>query len=107
MHATLFCIQYSIVATVHFCPLICPRKILYILVKALAVTSVVRENTARGVARGVARGEAECCICHSPPPLVLYFIVQHEYTVLLLICWFCVGGLLVFFHGEEKALARL
>ena len=29
------------------------------------------------------------------PLRVLYFLVQHEYTVLLLICWFCVGGLLV------------
>ena len=37
-----------------------------------------------------------CCICHETPPRVLYFLVQHEYTVLLLICWFCVGGLLVF-----------
>ena len=25
---------------------------------------------------------------------MLYFIVQHEYTVLLLICWCCVGGLI-------------
>ena len=30
-------------------------------------------------------------------PQMLYFIIQHEYTVLLLICWFCVGGLLVRF----------
>ena len=39
-----------------------------------------------------------------PPPLMLYFIVQHEYTVLLLICWFCMGGLLVLssvIHYEE------
>ena len=43
-----------------------------------------------------ARGEAEYCICHETPPRVLYFIVQHEYTVLLLICWFCMRGLLVF-----------
>ena len=27
------------------------------------------------------------------PPQVLYFIVQHENTVLLLICWVCVGQL--------------
>ena len=48
-----------------------------------------------GLVANTARGEAECCICHETPPRVLYFIVQHEYTVLLLICWFCVGGLLV------------
>ena len=41
-----------------------------------------------------AQGEAECCICHKTPTQVLHFIVQHEYTVLLLICWFCVGGLI-------------
>ena len=29
------------------------------------------------------------------------YSVQHEYTVLLLICWFCVGGLLVLFLREE------
>ena len=29
------------------------------------------------------------------PLRVLYIIIQHEYTVLLMICWFCVGGLLV------------
>ena len=41
-----------------------------------------------------AQGKAECCICHETPPWVLYFIIQHEYMVLLLICWFCVGGLI-------------
>ena len=46
-----------------------------------------------GRVANTARGEAECCICHETPPRVLYFIAQHEYTVLLLICWVCVGGL--------------
>ena len=46
-----------------------------------------------GRVANTARGEAECCICHETPPQVLYFTVQHEYTVLLLICWVCVGGL--------------
>ena len=36
-----------------------------------------------GRVANTTRGEAECC----------YFIIQHEYTVLLLICWVCVGGL--------------
>ena len=54
-----------------------------------------------GRVANTARGEAECCICHETPPRVLYFIVQHEYTVLLLICWFCVGGLLVLIRRKE------
>ena len=41
-----------------------------------------------------ARDEAECCICHETTPRVLYFIIQHEYTVLLLIYWCCVGVLI-------------
>ena len=41
-----------------------------------------------------ARGEAECCICQETSSRVLYFIVQHEYTVLLLIFGFCVEGLI-------------
>ena len=41
-----------------------------------------------------AQGKAKCCICHKTTPRVLYFIVQHEYTVLLLICWCCMGGLI-------------
>ena len=31
---------------------------------------------------------------HETTPWVLYFITQHECTVLLLICWCCVGGLI-------------
>ena len=46
-----------------------------------------------GLVATTALGFASCCICHSTPPLVLYFIVQHKYMVLLLICWVCVGGL--------------
>ena len=42
----------------------------------------------------IARGKAKCCICHETLPRVLYLIVQHEYTALLLICWFVVGGLI-------------
>ena len=49
-----------------------------------------------GRVANTARGEAECYICYEIPPRVLYFIIQHEYTVLLLICWFCVGGLIAF-----------
>ena len=41
-----------------------------------------------------AQGKAGCYICHKTPPQVLYFIVQHKYMVLSLICWFCVGGLI-------------
>ena len=45
-----------------------------------------------------ARGKTECCIFHETTPRVLYFIVQHEYMVLLLICWCCVGGLITQFN---------
>ena len=48
-----------------------------------------------GRVANTALGFASCCICHETPPRVLYFLVQHEYKVLLLICWFCVGGLLL------------
>ena len=54
-----------------------------------------------------AQGKAECCICHETPPQVLYFI---EYMVLLLICWFCVGGLISIFcsyGGGAMLLGRL
>ena len=47
-----------------------------------------------GQVANIARGKVECCICHETTPRVLYFIVQHEYTVFLLICWCCVGGLI-------------
>ena len=49
-----------------------------------------------------AQGETECCICHETPPLVLYFIVQYEYMVHLLICWFWVGGLIR--HGINRLI---
>ena len=48
-----------------------------------------------GRVANTAQGEAECCICHKTTPRVLYFIVQHKYVVLLLICWCCVGGLIL------------
>ena len=54
-----------------------------------------------------ARGEAECYICQETPPLMLCFIVKHEYTVPLLICWFCVGGLSVFSVVSMKALDKV
>ena len=41
-----------------------------------------------------AQGKAECCMYHEIPPQVLYFIIQHEYMVFLLICCLCVGGLI-------------
>ena len=66
----------------------------YILVKApLRVLYDKIQHEGWGRVANTAQGEAECCICNETPPLVLYFIVQHEYTVLLLICWVCVGGL--------------
>ena len=79
----------------------CLQLVLYILVKApLRVLYDKIQHEGWGRVANTARGEAECCICHETPPRVLYFIVQHEYTVLLLICWFCVGGLLVLFRRE-------
>ena len=54
-----------------------------------------------------AQGEAECCICHETPPRVMYFIIQHEYTVLLLICWFCVGGLVSIFCSDGSGVFLL
>ena len=69
----------------------------YILVKApLRVLYDKIQHEGWGRVANTARGEAECCICHETTPRVLYFIVQHEYTVLLLICWCCVGGLMYF-----------
>ena len=58
---------------VHFVPLIRPRKVQYILLKALP--QVCMENTARGACREIntARGEAECCIYLETCPRVLYF----------------------------------
>ena len=47
-----------------------------------------------GRVANTAQGKAECCICYKTQHRVLYFIVQHEYTVVLLICCFCVGGLI-------------
>ena len=44
-----------------------------------------------------ARGKAECYIYHETTSRVLYFIVQHEYMVLLLIFWCCMGGLITQF----------
>ena len=37
-------------------------------------------------------------VLHLPrdPTRLLYYIVQHKDMVLLLICWFCVGGLIAF-----------
>ena len=37
-------------------------------------------------------------VLHLPrdPTRLLYYIVQHKYMVLLLICWFCMGGLIAF-----------
>ena len=70
------------------------RAVHYILVKAplrVLYDKIQHEGWSR--VANTARGKAECCICHEIPPLVLYFIVQHEYTVLLLICWVCVRGL--------------
>ena len=58
-----------------------------------------------GRVANTARGEAECCICHETVPRVLYFIVQHEYTVLLLICWCCVGGLITSTQSSIAAFA--
>ena len=58
-----------------------------------------------GRVENTARGEAECCICHKTTPRVLYFIVQHKYTVLLLICWCCVGGLITSTQSSIAAFA--
>ena len=55
---------------------------LLILVKALL--QVLYDKTQHeewGQVADTARGKAECCICHETPPQVLYFIIQHEYTV--------------------------
>ena len=60
-----------------------------------------------GQVANTARGEAECCICHETPPIVMYFIVQHEYTVLLLICWFCVGELVSIFCSDGSGAMLL
>ena len=66
-----------------------------------------------GRVANTVQGKAECCICHETPPRVLYFIVQHKYMVLLLICWFCVGGLItsawtwVWDNGFTKILNKL
>lgn len=55
----------------------------------------------------VARGKAKWCVCHQTPPQVLYFIVQHKHTVLLLVCWFCVGGLITLgIEVWENGLAK-
>ena len=58
-----------------------------------------------GRVANTARGEAECCICHETTPRVLYFIVQHEYTVLLLICWCCMGGLITLTRSTIAAFS--
>ena len=74
---TLFSIQhpcYFMENTVHFVPLICPRKVQYILVKALP--RVCTENTARGGAcleTNTALGFASCCICLETPPKCCIF----------------------------------
>ena len=66
-----------------------------------------------GVKWHITQGKAKCCIFHETPPQVLYFIVQHEYTVLLLICWFWNGGLIsllwtwVWERGFTKMLNKL
>ena len=52
------------------------------------------QHSGWGFVANTALGFASCCICHSTLPLVLYFIVQHEYMVLLLICWFFLGELI-------------
>ena len=71
-----------------------------ILVKApLRVLYNKIQHERWGQVANTALGFASCCICHETLPGVLYVIVQHEYTVLLLICWFCVGGLLVLRGG--------
>ena len=68
---------------------------LYILGKApLQVLYDKIQHKGWNPVANTAWGEAECCICHKTPPRVLYFIIQHEYMVLLLICWFCVGELI-------------
>ena len=74
--------------------------------------SVTIKYSMRGGGEWQIQHEAkpECCICQETPPQVLYFIVQHEYTVLLLICWFCVGGLVSIFcsdGGGAMLLGRL
>ena len=74
----------------------------YILVKApLRVLYDKIQHEGWGRVANTARGEAECCTCHETTPRVLYFIVQHEYTVLLLICWCCVGGLITSTRSES------
>ena len=77
-----------------------------ILVKApLRVLYDKIQHEGWGRVANTARGEAECCICHETTPQVLYFIVQHEYTVLLLICWCCVGGLITLTQSSIAAFA--
>ena len=71
-----------------------------ILVKApLRVLYDKIQHEGWGRVANAARGEAECCICHETTPRVLYFIVQHKYTVLLLICLCCVGGMITQFDS--------
>ena len=78
----------------------------YILVKApLRVLYDKIQHEGWGRVANTARGEAECCICHKTTPRVLYFIVQHKYTVLLLICWCCVGGLITSTQSSIAAFA--
>ena len=68
---------------------------LFTLVKALLqVLYDIKQHEGLGWAANTAQGEPKCYICHKTPTQVLYFIVPHEYMVLLPICWFCVGGLI-------------
>ena len=64
------------------------KDIHYILVKApLQVLYDKIQHKGWGQVANTAQGE-----------------VQHEYTVLLLICWFCVGGLLVLSRVLSNAI---
>ena len=89
------CAYASVCACVSTYIYVCCVYVCYILVKApLRVLYDKIQHEEWGRVANTARGEAECCICHKTTPRVLYFIVQHKYTVLLLICWCCVGGLI-------------
>ena len=66
-----------------------------ILVKApLRVLYNKIQHEAWGQVANTAWGKAKCCVCHETPPQMLCFIIQHKYTLLLLICWFCMGELI-------------
>ena len=64
-----------------------------ILVKAPLQVLYNKMQHKGGWVAKTAWGEAESCIFQETSPRVLYFIVQYEYTMLLLICWFCVEGI--------------